>query len=240
MQTPPPKPARDPVAQDQAGTDQAGKDQAAGKGSPLHTASGEPAETYTPRSPETSLPPYPVNARGLTLSVLSALAVVFCLQWAVKFLVPMTLGILLSFTLNPVVKALERIRIPRTVATLLVMAAVLAGLGFGMDRLRGEFQSIVVQLPEAARRLAVEVAGPGGGGMSTLEQVQKAASELEKATTPRADRKPAQPNPPPQQAHFRVSELLWAGSVNAMEFVAQATMVVFLVFFLLTSGVAQP
>ncbi len=219
----PPKPAQDQAA-------------AQDNGKPLHTASGEPAETYQPRHPETSLPPYPVIARGLTLSVLTALALLFCLQWAVKFLVPMTLGILLAFTLNPVVKALERIRIPRSLATLLVMAAVLIGLGFGMDRLRGEFQSIVIQLPEAARKLALEVSGPGDGGPSTIEQVQKAASELEKAATPESERKPARPNSEPQASHIRVPELLWMGGVNAMEFVGQAAMVVFLVYFLLTSG----
>jgi predicted PurR-regulated permease PerM len=40
----------------------------------------------------------------------------------------------------------------------------------------------------------------------------------------------------PRPSHIHVSELLWAGSVNAMEFVGQAAMVVFLVYFLLTSG----
>lgn len=205
-------------------------------GGSVRTTSGQPADTYQPRHTETSLPPYPVLARGVTLTVLSTLALLFCLQWAVKFLVPMTLGILLAFTLNPVVKALERIRIPRSAGTLIVMATILAGLGFGVDRLRGEFQSIVVQLPDAARRLATEFAGSSGGGPSTIEQVQKAATELEKATTPGGERKAAKAAPEPQPSHIRVSDWLWAGWMGAMEFVGQGTMVVFLVFFLLTSG----
>jgi predicted PurR-regulated permease PerM len=214
------------------------REQAAGPKheTPVRTVSGEPAETYRPRKTETGLAPYPVNVRGLALSVLTTIVVVFSLQWAVKFLVPMALGILLAFTLNPVVKALERLRIKRSLASLLVIAVVLTGIGFGVDRLRGEFQSIVIQLPDAARRLVAEMTSTDDGTPSTIEQVQKAATELEKAATPGSESRRPRKEPEADRPHIRVSELLWAGSMGAMEFLAQATMVVFLLFFLLTSG----
>ena len=203
---------------------------------PVATTSGEPAQVYQSSSPVAAAQPYPVNARGLALTALTVVAVLYLLNWALKFFVPMALGIMLAFTLNPVVKALEKIRIPRSAGTVLVLAVVLAALGFGADRLRGEFQAIIVELPQAARSMMEQIASSNDGQPSAIEQVQKAATELEKATTPdngqAKNRAAAEPAQPP----FQVRELLWAGSMGAIELLAQATMVVFLVFFLLASG----
>jgi hypothetical protein len=52
-----------------------------------------------------------VDARGIALGILAAL--VFALSWAEKFLVPLLLGIVLAYTLNPLVAWLEAIMIPR-------------------------------------------------------------------------------------------------------------------------------
>ena len=50
-----------------------------------------------------TLPPVrmQVNARGLALGVLAALATVFALSWAQTFLIPLLLGIVISYTVNP-------------------------------------------------------------------------------------------------------------------------------------------
>ena len=55
----------------------------------------------------------PVDARGLALGVLATLATVFALSWAQTFLVPLLLGVVITYTLSPVVYWLERLRIPR-------------------------------------------------------------------------------------------------------------------------------
>jgi hypothetical protein len=54
-----------------------------------------------------------VDARGIALGILAAMALVFALSWAEKFLVPLLLGIVLAYTLNPLVAWLEAIKIPR-------------------------------------------------------------------------------------------------------------------------------
>lgn len=48
---------------------------------------------------------------------------------------------------------LQRIRIPRVLATSIVMAAVICTLVVGAYSLRGQMQTILTQLPEAASKL---------------------------------------------------------------------------------------
>ena len=43
----------------------------------------------------------PVEARGLALGILAALASLFVLSWAQGFVVPLLLGIVISYTLYP-------------------------------------------------------------------------------------------------------------------------------------------
>ncbi|MDP2785327.1 MAG: hypothetical protein Q8O38_12145 [Sulfurimicrobium sp.] len=81
-------------------------------------ASEAPAGSHTPAE-QLSEPaqPFtvhvPVDARGLALGILAAVALVLALDWMQKLLVPLLLGIFLAYTLNPLVVWLERIRIPR-------------------------------------------------------------------------------------------------------------------------------
>src|SRR4051812_25577778 len=88
----------------------------------------------------------PVNARGIALAILATVAFVFALQWAQKFFIPLVFSILVSYTLNPVVVWLERIKIPRIVGTSLVLIALLCGAAVVANSLRTEFQSILVRL----------------------------------------------------------------------------------------------
>src|SRR5271155_2149486 len=99
-----------------------------------------------------------VDARGLALEVLAALASVYALWWARAFAIPLLLGIIISYTLYPLVAWLESIRIPRVVGTVIVMAAVMGALGFGTYSLRSQMQTIIEQLPEAATKLSAEIA----------------------------------------------------------------------------------
>ena len=100
----------------------------------------------------------PVDARGLALGILAALASIFALSWAQTFLVPLLLGIVISYTLSPLVAWLEAIRIPRVIGTVVVMASVIGALTLGTYSLRGQMQTIIEQLPQAANKFAAGVA----------------------------------------------------------------------------------
>src|SRR6185503_10603554 len=73
----------------------------------------------------------PVDARGLALAILATVAVIFTLKLAAPFFIPLLIGIFIAYTLNPLVVWLERIKIPRTVGTCVVMLALLGAGMFG-------------------------------------------------------------------------------------------------------------
>jgi predicted PurR-regulated permease PerM len=179
-----------------------------------------------------------VDARGLALWILAGVAFLYALQWSQKFLIPVVFGVLISYTLNPVVRWLERIRVPRVVGTTLVMLALIVGVAAAGDTLRLQFQSIIEGLPQAAQKISTAVTRAQQGKKSALQQMQEAASEIEKATNQAAGARSTRSAPPPapEAPKLRISELVNAGLLGAMGFIGQATMVLFLVFFLLLSG----
>ena len=187
--------------------------------------------------------PIHVHARGLALGIIATVTFVYALQWARNFLVPLLLGILLSYTLNPLVCWLERLKIPRPAGATLMAVLILCGSALTMDKVQGEFQSIVEQLPTAAHKLSHLLADGAQSGTSTLRQIQEVATELQQAAAPaalpgdarRAGRKPAVASAPEQQP-IKVMDWILAGSMGLAGFLGQATMVIFLVYFLLLSG----
>ena len=155
---------------------------------PTRTADAVPATEELPAIVDTSLVTLPatrisVDARGLALGVLAALASVFALSWAQSFLVPLILGIIISYTLNPLVTWLEAIRIPRVIGTIVVMASVTGALVLGTYSLRGQMQTIIEQLPVAATKFATGIARMQIGQTGNIQKMQSAAAEVEKATT---------------------------------------------------------
>lgn len=181
-----------------------------------------------------------VKARGLALGILAAVALVFALSWAQTFVVPLLLGIVVSYTLNPLVTWLEAIKIPRVLGAAIVMVSVIGALVFGTYSLRGQMQTILEQLPEAATNLSTELARLRIGQIGTMQKMQKAASEVERATTqvPSESRDPRQraTHVIVDQPTFKLGSFLWANSMGALGAMGGAAIVGFLVFFLLLSG----
>jgi predicted PurR-regulated permease PerM len=188
--------------------------------------------------------PVHVNARGLTLGVIATVAFVFGLQWAKNFFVPLLLGIFIAYTLSPVVRWLERWHIRRSIGATLVTGLILVGMALTMQRVQGEVLNIVDELPTLTHKVT-RILTDGSDGPSTIQQVQAAAAELEqaaanaggakRATPPRRTAVPTTAQTP-GASNFRIMDWLLAGSVGLASFVSQATMVVFLVFFLLLAG----
>ena len=55
------------------------------------------------------------DARGASLLTLAVLATLFALQMAASFVIPVVIGVLLAYALDPAVSFLGRLRIPRWV-----------------------------------------------------------------------------------------------------------------------------
>jgi predicted PurR-regulated permease PerM len=181
-----------------------------------------------------------VDARGQALGILAVLAALFALSWAQAFVVPMLLGIIISYTLNPLVTWLEAVRLPRVLSTIVVMACVIGALGLGTYSLRGQVQTIIEQLPEAASKFTSGLSRLQLSKSSSMQKVQNAATEVEKAATQVAGG-PAVPHQPAthvivDQPTFKLGSFLWQSSMGALGALGEAVMVAFLVFFLLLGG----
>jgi predicted PurR-regulated permease PerM len=199
-----------------------------------------PVETASLPDPTHLTDPVSIDVRGLALAIVTTVVVVFALQWAEKFFIPLVLGIIIAYTLNPLVVWLERMRIPRVVGTSLVMLAVLAGSAYVTISLRGQIQTILDQLPVAAGKLSVALRSMRAGQPNTMQNVQAAAREIDKATSQAADIHSTPKQPATHividQPTFKLGDFLMAGSMGMFGFISQAATVLILVFFLLLAG----
>lgn len=182
----------------------------------------------------------PGSGAGLALAILATVAVVFALKLAQSFFISLLLGILFAYTLNPLVEWLERIKIPRVFGTSLVMVGVLCAVALGSYSLRGQIQTILDRLPDAASKVSAELSSVREGGATTMQKVQSAASEIEKATSQAVSASAAPKQPATHVVvdapGFKLGNFLWASSMGAAILMGQAFMVFFLTFFLLLSG----
>ncbi|WP_226929461.1 AI-2E family transporter [Janthinobacterium aquaticum] len=201
----------------------------------------EPAEPAARTAQETLDPalrlPLHVNARGLALGIIATVSFVYALQWAQKFLIPVIFGIFIAYTLNPVVAWLEKLRLPRSIGATLVTGLILFGSIAVIERVQGEFESIVEELPAATHKLSRLIAASTGGKESTFQKMRAVANEIEQvAAGAEARRNVRRAAAAAEGPNFKVMDWVWAGSLGLVGFVSQATMVIFLVYFLLLSG----
>ena len=180
----------------------------------------------------------PVDIRSLALTVLATIAVVLMLQYAQVMVIPIVLGVLASYALDPIVSAMAKRRIPRSIGAALLLIVIVGAGGWLLYGLRTEASAIVEQLPQAAKRLRQALENDRPNTVKAIEQVQKAASELQKAADAAAPPPPAtgvqrvQVEAPP----FSISEYLMYGSLGVAAAVGQLVLILFLVYFLLASG----
>jgi predicted PurR-regulated permease PerM len=180
----------------------------------------------------------PAEARGLALRIIATVALIFVLDWGQSFVISVLLGVLFAYALNPLVEWMGKFRIQRAIGATIIMVMVIWGILFGAYSLRGQIQSIITQLPEAASKLSAEVLRNQKGSIGNIQKMQHAATAVEKATSTVAGIVPTQ-----RATHvvidsgpFKVGNFLLAGSKGVLIFIGQALMVIFLTYFLLLSG----
>jgi len=190
-----------------------------------------------------------IVVRNLALTVMAALAVMLVLQYAQSVLVPIVLGVLISYGLEPFVGALTRLRIPRAFGAAVAVTLLVGGLGLGIYTLSDQAMAIVTDIPTAAQRIRDRVRSHRTNSGGALEKVQRAATEIDRAaqeasTPSAAERELAateRKNTGVQkvevvQPPFRASDYLWSGGVGLLGFSGQFVLVLFLVYFFLVTG----
>ncbi|MDI1363252.1 AI-2E family transporter [Methylotenera sp.] len=181
-----------------------------------------------------------IQVKNLALVILTTLAVIFALDWAQNFVITLLLGILLSYTLNPVVKWLEYVKIPRMVGSSIVILTLILSIGFAGFTLRGQVQSIIAQLPEVTTKLTAAFETKRGEPLTDMQKVQIAASQVETATNSVtnavATKKNSTMHVVIDDHKFKIGDFLWRGSLGVFGFVGEAITMAFLAYFLLLSG----
>ena len=179
-----------------------------------------------------------VHVQSVALTIIALLALVLVLQYAQAMIIPIVLGVLISHALEPMVAWFERRRIPRALSAAVILLTLVGSGGWVLYGLRTQASAIIEQLPTAARRLRQTLEHDRPTATSAIQQVQKAATELEKATSAAA------PPPPPsgvqrvqvESAPINISDYVMWGSLGLVAALGQLILILFLVYFLLLSG----
>jgi len=205
------------------------------------------SETNSKRSPERDIDPPPaaptlagsVDIRNVSLSILTVLAVILMLQYMQPVLIPVALGILISYALWPIVTALAVIKVPRAIGAAVAVVVFVAAIGFTFYTFSDEAMNIVRDVPPAARSLRERIEARRTRASETaLEQVQEAATEIDKAAAKASE--PAVQTRGVQKVEmvlpaFRISDYVGMGG-GIIPLGGQFVVILFLVYFMLVTG----
>jgi len=118
--------------------------------------------------------------------VLASICVVIAaLYFGRIFLIPVALAVLLAFVLSPLVHQLERLSLPRVVATMLVVTIAVAAVGFAGYLVYHQAITLITDLPKYRTQLATKIGGirSHGGFLGKAENEIKAIDRSSKAAT---------------------------------------------------------
>jgi predicted PurR-regulated permease PerM len=172
------------------------------------------------------------------LAVLAAIALIFLLNYAAEFFVPLFLSLVIAYALARPVTWLEKIVRWRSVAAAIVVLSLVGLAGLAAWAWSDDAQNVYQQMPTAAKTISRSLqkyVRPGG----PITEMKKSAVELENvASTGKAAPPSAQAAAPAQNSAAQVTlwQVLNVGAHGVAVAAAQVTVVLFLVFFMLASG----
>ena len=170
---------------------------------------------------------------SMALWILATVALLFFLRAASQLFIPVTLAVLVSYALEPVVTWLSRHRVPRLAGTCVLMLLLLGGGGWGLYSLRDDVVQATEALPKAAARVRGMISAQGASGPAA--NVREAAKQLQDKE---ASGRPGDTGKPDQgaQAGTTLIGFLQQGVNAVISLAGHLLVIVFLVFFLLLSG----
>jgi predicted PurR-regulated permease PerM len=174
-----------------------------------------------------------LDARTIALLIIALGVTIYLLQHMQALLAPLAFGLLLFYALDPVVDAMERVRVPRWIGAALALGLTMATIAGGAYALQEEALTLINQLPAGARRVVTLVERRPRADPGPLEKVEQAAEELAKTDASK---------PPPGVVRVQVEEpritartLFWTGSLSVAAALNQLIIILFLTYFILLS-----
>jgi predicted PurR-regulated permease PerM len=167
----------------------------------------------------------PLDVRSLALTGILLLLILYTLKLASTILIPIVLALLLNFLFASVIRGLEHFHVPASLGAVVVLLALLGGLGFGIYKLAEPARDWMAKFPETVRQVEQKLRGL----KRSVEEVTKATKEVDRLTTLDDGEK----NQKVQVKRSTLGESLLGPT---QEFLVGAGLVLALLFFLLASG----
>ena len=171
------------------------------------------------------MPPWPAVAPSLALNVIAVLLVFCALYLAAPLLVPIAAAVLLSMMLAPPVQFLEKLRVPRSLASALVVLSVLALLAAGLFALAAPAKSWIEQAPQSLHRIQQKLQGFA----KPFEDIKRATDQLQEQTRSGGAAGP-------QDVRVVRPAFIDMVLLGSPQFIGAGLSVTVLLFFLLASG----
>ena len=182
----------------------------------------------------------PQRVRNASLRVLAVLASLYALHAASAVVIPLLLGLIISYALSPLVNRLQRVHLPRAIGAGLLLGLMGAGLGWTGYAMSDDAAALVESLPDAAQKVRDSMRNYRGQSESTIDKVQRAASRLEEAAQVGTAAPAAAPRGVTRVAiergRFDVKDYLLRGTLGLVATAAQAALALLIAYFLMVSG----
>jgi predicted PurR-regulated permease PerM len=175
----------------------------------------------------------PIQVRNIAFILLSIAIVVVLLQFMQPVLLPLVMGALLFYALDPAVDRLQKLHVPRALGAALMLFIVITSCGVLVYTLQGQAATVIDQLPVGARKLASSLRKAPGAEPGAVEKVQQAVDELkstDKSSAPKGVTRVQIEEP-----GFQASTFVWSTSLGLASAANQLIMVLFLTYFMLLS-----
>ena len=186
----------------------------------------------------------PIDVRSTSLAVLALLAVIALLYVAKAVFIPITVAVLVSYALTPVITWLKRTaRLPTPVGAALTLCLIMGALGFAITSLEPATVQILDLVPRAAAKVSAALQRSNLQPPGALDKMKTAANEIQKAanaagavgSSGRQTPSPAA-RAPADAPSFNIRDYVLMGTASALGGVGQVVVVVALVYFLLVAG----
>jgi len=162
----------------------------------------------------------PLGVQSISLTGLFILAIFYTIYFMRSVLLPIVLALLLSYLFRPVVRGLARLKVPLPVSSALILVGLFLLVGYGISALAAPTAGWLEKAPAGFAQLQHKLLPV----KKSVAKVTQATGEIEKLTSANAEAKAVEVKRHP------IIEMFF---MRTPEFVAEAVLLVILLYFLL-------
>lgn len=181
-----------------------------------------------------------INLRTTAPMILAVLATIVFIDWAQAVLLPLVGSVLVSYSLDPLVSGLDRLKIPRPISAAVVLLSMIALIVLATVPLQREAMAMLDKIPSALHQFQSKSPVNPVPDESLMKKAEEAAKQIEETAK---EESPEDERSRPQatavrivEEPFSLREYLLTGSGTALVVFTQFFSALLLVYFLLSIG----